>query len=100
MAALLLGSLSLTQPAFAADDSQEREHLTAVIRQIDVIGQLAKQSVAAKPDVRARYHFDYQRLNADLQRIRSGINDYLSPRRAQPRDPSALSGDYSRETGQ
>lgn len=100
MAALLLGSLSLTQPAIAADDSQERERLAAVIRQIDVIGQLAKQSVAAKPEARARYHFDYQRLNADLQRIRSGINDYLSPRRAQPRDPSVLSGDYSRETGQ
>ena len=43
---------------------------------------------------RARYHFDYGRLAADLERVRGGIHDYLTPSRAQPRDPAELLGDY------
>nr|WP_237351959.1 RAQPRD family integrative conjugative element protein [Rhizobium sp. ACO-34A] len=98
MTALLLGGLTLTQPAAADDDSQEREHLAAVVRQIELAGRLAQQSATAAPRTRTRYHFDYRRLNADLNRIRAGINDYLAPPREQPRDPSALTGDYRRET--
>ncbi len=97
MTALLLGGLTLAQPAAADDDSQEREHLAAVIRQIELAGRLAQQSATAAPRTRARYHFDYRRLDADLNRIRAGINDYLAPPRAQPRDPSSLSGDYRKE---
>ncbi len=96
-AALLLGGLTLAQPAIADDDSQEREQLAAVIRQIELTSRLAQQSATTAPRTRARYHFDYRRLNADLIRIRSGINDYLAPPRAQPRDPSSLSGDYRKE---
>ncbi|SOC44720.1 RAQPRD family integrative conjugative element protein [Shinella sumterensis] len=95
-AALLVGPL-LAPPAAANDGSREREHLAAVVRQIDLIDRLARQSAAASPRTRSRYHFDYRRFNADLQRLRHGVNDYLAPPRAQPRDPSALTGDYSRE---
>ncbi|WP_405045738.1 RAQPRD family integrative conjugative element protein [Pseudomonas aeruginosa] len=33
-------------------------------------------------------------MRKDLQRVRAGIQDYLTPPRAQPRDPVELSGDY------
>lgn len=95
-AALLAGPL-LAQAAAADDGIREREHLATVVRQIDLIDRLARQSAAASPRTRSRYHFDYRRFNADLQRLRHGVNDYLAPPRAQPRDPSALSGDYRRE---
>lgn len=98
VAALVVTGPLLAQPAAADDGSQEREHLAAVVRQIDLIDRLARQSAAASPRTRSRYHFDYRRFNADLQRLRHGVNDYLAPPRAQPRDPSALSGDYRRET--
>lgn len=98
IATAIIASSLFAQPAMADDGSQEREHLAAVVRQIDLIDRLARQSAAASPRTRSRYHFDYRRFNADLQRLRHGVNDYLAPPRAQPRDPSALSGDYRRET--
>ncbi|EMC2290432.1 RAQPRD family integrative conjugative element protein [Salmonella enterica] len=94
LAALLLVGLSAVLPAVAADDSNEKKHLAAVVRQLDLLNRLAKQSAATASQEHVRYHFDYTRLTADLQRIRAGINDYLTPQRAQPRDPAALQGDY------
>lgn len=44
-----------------------------------------------------RYFFDYPRLAADIERIRHGLENYLTPSRAQPRDPVELSGSYSAE---
>lgn len=100
LAALLLAGLSTALPATAADDSNEKEHLAAVVRQLDLLDRLAKQSAATASQERARYHFDYTRLAADLQRMRAGINDYLTPQRAQPRDPAALQGDYRQDSEQ
>jgi RAQPRD family integrative conjugative element protein len=97
-AALLLVCLSTALPATAADDSNEKEHLAAVVRQLDLLDRLARQSAATASQERARYHFDYARLTADLQRMRAGINDYLTPQRAQPRDPAALQGDYRQDS--
>lgn len=97
-AALLSAYLSIVQQAIAADDSGEQARLAAVVRQIDLLDRLAKQSAATVPQERARYHFDYVRFTADLQRMRSGIHDYLAPRRAQPRDAAALLGDYRKDS--
>lgn len=98
LAALPLALLSSVTPAASADDTMEREHLAAIVRQIDMLDRLARQSAAAKPGQRSRYYFDYRRLDADLRRIRAGVTDYLNPPRAQPRDPAALDGQYRRET--
>ena len=98
IAAAILAVPLVAQPAAADDGSREREHLAAVVRQLDLIDRLARQSATAAPRTRSRYHFDYRRFNADLQRLRLGVNDYLAPPRAQPRDPSALSGDYRQQT--
>jgi RAQPRD family integrative conjugative element protein len=92
-------------PAFA-DDAIQRRELAAVLRQLDLAERLARHSEPAQPTPPgtrhrfARYHFDYPRLYADLARIRAGIDDYLNPPRAQPRDPAQLPGDYRREAGE
>lgn len=97
--AALSVALLLPQVAVAAEDTREREHLAAIVRQIDMLERLAGQSSEAAPAQRSRYYFDYRRLDADIKRIRAGITDYLNPPRAQPRDPAALDGQYRRETG-
>ncbi|MFG0634854.1 RAQPRD family integrative conjugative element protein [Pseudomonas sp. xss_2] len=45
----------------------------------------------------ARYRFDYPRFSADLEHVREGIHNYLSPSRAQPADLDELSGKYRAE---
>lgn len=89
-------SLAVLQPAFAADDALEREQLAALARQIELADRLSEHTASTAPQKRTRYHFDYDRLRADLQRIRAGLQDYLVPQRAQPRDPVPLTGDYMR----
>ncbi|HBO3999976.1 TPA: RAQPRD family integrative conjugative element protein [Pseudomonas aeruginosa] len=93
LAALLAISFSALQPA-VADDTPDREQLAALARQLDLIDRLAEHAAHTAPQQRARYHFDHARLRDDLQRVRTGIQDYLTPPRAQPRDPVELSGDY------
>lgn len=93
LAVVLAVSFSALQPAIA-DDTPEREQLAALARQIDLIDRLAEHAAHTAPQQRARYHFDHARLRKDLQRVRAGIQDYLTPPRAQPRDPVELSGDY------
>ncbi|ENO80983.1 hypothetical protein B447_09863 [Thauera sp. 27] len=92
-AVLLAVSLSALQPAIA-DDALEREQLAALTRQLNLIDHLAEHAAGTAPQERARYHFDYTRLHQDIERIRAGIHDYLTPQRAQPRDPVDLLGDY------
>lgn len=92
--ALAVSFFSL-HPAHAADDTPERDQLTALARQLDLIDRLAEHAATA-PQSRARYHFDYERLRADLKRVHAGVQDYLVPQRAQPRDPVPLAGNYMR----
>ena len=93
LAVLLAVSLSALQPAIA-EDTPEREQIAALARQLNLIDRLAEHAANTAPQERARYHFDYGRLHADLQRVRAGLQDYLVPQRAQPRDPVPLAGDY------
>jgi RAQPRD family integrative conjugative element protein len=93
--AFVLSSAAL-HPAHAADNAPERERLAALVRQIELADRLAEHAANTAPQERARYHFDYARLRADLKRVRAGLQDYLAPQRAQPRDPVPLAGDYVR----
>jgi len=93
LAAVLAVSLSALQPAIA-DDTPEREQLATLTRQLNLIDHLAEHAAGSAPQASARYHFDYARLQQDIKRIRAGIHDYLTPQRAQPRDPVELLGDY------
>jgi RAQPRD family integrative conjugative element protein len=82
-----------------AASAHEREQLSLVQQQLDVIERLATLAeVASTSEPSERYRFDYPRLTQDIQRIRHGVQNYLSPSRAQPRDPSELVGDYLRDT--
>lgn len=99
MAVLLLAlalSLSAGRQAIASDGALEREQLAALARQIELTDRLAEHAASTAPQDRARYHFDYARLRADLRRVRAGVQDYLIPQRAQPRDPIPPTGDYVR----
>ncbi|MEO9332769.1 RAQPRD family integrative conjugative element protein [Pseudomonas guguanensis] len=87
-------ALGVSPHAHADDASPEHARLAAALRQLDAIDQLIAQETVRPRDERARYHFDYCRLSADLERVRAGIRDYLTPSRAQPRDPAVLLGDY------
>jgi RAQPRD family integrative conjugative element protein len=99
LAVLLAVSLLALQPAIA-DDTPEHEQLAALARQLDLIDRLAEHAANTAPRERARYHFDYARLRADLERVRTGVQDFLVPQRAQPRDPVPLAGDYVRREEQ
>ncbi|WP_372166065.1 RAQPRD family integrative conjugative element protein [Xanthomonas axonopodis] len=95
--------LWVTASAHAADAALERERLAGAVR---LLAQVER--VGFMPDTRAedsadstssRYHFDYARLRDDVGRMQAGIAQYLAPGRAQPRDPSSLAGDYTRDPG-
>ena len=96
LALALIIALAGASPASAGDASAEHEQLAALARQLDLIDRLAEHAANTAPQERARYHFDYARLRADLKRVRAGLQDYLVPQRAQPRDPVPLAGDYVR----
>lgn len=96
LVALLVVFLSGAHQAIAADNALEREQLAALTRQLDLIDRLAEHAANTAPQSRARHHFDYARLRADLRRVGDGLQDYLVPQRAQPRDPVPLAGDYVR----
>lgn len=91
VATCLFGSVA---HAYAADTASESAHLAAIERQLDAIDRLATQSEQLPDSDGTHAHFDYARLHADIARVREGIEDYLSPRRPLPRDPSALVGHY------
>jgi len=94
--ALLLG-MALSPAAFA-EAAIQRQELAAALRQLDALERLVQHSEANTPVIAGeRYHFDYPRLLSDLAQVRTGIQTYLAPSRAQPRDLTELSGDYRRE---
>ena len=94
LALALTIALAGASPASAGDATAEHEQLAALARQLNLIDRLAEHAANTAPQERARYHFDYARLRADLNRVRAGLQDYLVPQRAQPRDPIELLGDY------
>ena len=95
LVAMLLVAAGL-QTAVAADNTSEREQLAALERQLELVDRLAEHAANVSPQDRARYHFDYARLREDVKRVHAGVQDYLVPQRAQPRDPVPLAGDYVR----
>lgn len=95
----LLLPIALTYNSSYAVSAQEQVQLCLIQQQLDTIERLVKRAKTAnkaEPDV--RYRFDYPRLSQDIQRIRQGVQRYLSPSRAQPRAPSELVGEYRLDT--
>lgn len=81
-----------------AQDSRERSDLGLVQRQFTAIEQMVDRAGSGSDGATgARYRFDYPRFAADLERVREGIQQYLSPSRAQPADLVELAGQYRAE---
>lgn len=96
---LSLLSLALIHCGSYAASAHEHEQLSLVQQQLDTIERLAARAkTASQSETYERYRFDYPQLLQDIQRIRHGVRGYLSPSRAQPRDPSELIGDYRLDT--
>lgn len=96
---LLLLPLAILHGSCYAASAHEQVQLGFIQRQLDTIetsAHKAEASSIAEPN--ERYRFDYPQLIQDIQRIRHGVQDYLSPSRAQPRDPTELVGDYRLDT--
>ena len=96
---LLLLSLAIVHDGSYAASALEQDQFSLIQQQLDIIERLtaqAERSSNAQPN--ERYRFDYAQLIQDIQRIRHGVQDYLSPSRAQPRDPGELVGDYRLDT--
>ena len=96
---LLFLSLAIVHGSGYAASAHEQEQLSLVQQQLDTLERLATRAEAARTlEPIERYRFDYPRLTQDIQRIRQGVQSYLFPSRAQPRDPSELVGDYRLDT--
>ena len=96
---VLLLILPIAQGSAFASDAHEQSQLSLIFQQLDTIERLATRAETANTSESVeRYRFDYPRLSQDIQRIRHGVQGYLSPSRAQPRDPSELVGDYRLDT--
>ncbi|MFY0750954.1 RAQPRD family integrative conjugative element protein [Pseudomonas sp. NFX5] len=95
----LLLSLAIVHGSSYAASAHEQSQLSLVLQQLDAIERLATRAETVSPSESVeRYRFDYPRLSKDIQRIRQGVQDYMSPSRAQPRDPAELVGDYRLDT--
>ncbi|MBN3848538.1 raqprd family integrative conjugative element protein [Paraburkholderia sp. Ac-20342] len=81
-----------------AGEAEQRAELAVLVRQLDGLERQAERGAAIAESTGqqdgVRYHFDYARLREDVRRVRTGIQDYLTPQRAQPRDPVELMGNY------
>jgi RAQPRD family integrative conjugative element protein len=89
----------LALPAQATEPASVAGQLATIERQLETIDRLAAHAEQLPETDRPRYHFDYARLHADVSRMRAGLQDYLIPPRAQPRDAAELIGDYRIDPG-
>ncbi|MGU7233143.1 integrative conjugative element protein, RAQPRD family [Salmonella enterica subsp. enterica serovar Glostrup] len=90
-------SLFITSSALAAPLT-EREELTLSLNQLSQIeASLHRAQQSARTSINERYYFDYPRIHGDITTLRSGIEHYLTPTRAQPRVTATLTGQYREE---
>lgn len=96
---LAIAGCVLVAPQANAASASEQAHIEVMIRQLNALEESARRSARIADEPGQRYFFDYRRLATDIQRIRQGLQDYLTPSRAQPRDPAELSGHYTLNGG-
>ena len=82
---MVLSGLLSTQ--VIASEVFEREQLSLILKQVKNAQRI---TVAAHekitPADTERFWFDYERLERDLKKIQLGIEHYMTPNRAQPRE--------------
>lgn len=98
LSGVLAVALLCSAASARADGAAELERLAGAQRLLDQADRLAATAAPVAASEPSRYHFDYARLHDDMRRMHAGFASYLVPVRAQPRDPSALAGEYTRES--
>ncbi|HCL5284638.1 TPA: RAQPRD family integrative conjugative element protein [Salmonella enterica] len=83
--------------AFAAPLSEREELILSLIQLNQIEASLHRAQQSARTGNNERYYFDYPRIHDDITTLRSGIEHYLTPARAQPRDTTTLVGQYREE---
>lgn len=77
----------------------EKDELALALRQLDQVQSALERAktVAVQDQSDGRFFFDYEQATRDLKIIKQGIETYLEPSRAQPRDKGSLVGQYRKE---
>ena len=88
---LLTGSISVAHAA----EQDNLALLLSQLRLLDATLQRAEKQAIVATDL--RFYFDYPQAHADIQAMRNGIEHYLTPSRAQPRQVLPLAGTYRQE---
>ena len=98
-----INALVITLCGLSTAVASEQSELTQAVRQLNAAEQaLMRAQNQARTEVKHRFYFDYPSARADINKVRSGINNYINSERAQPRNPKQLknlSGDYERNQG-
>ncbi|EML2682082.1 TPA: RAQPRD family integrative conjugative element protein [Klebsiella michiganensis] len=94
---LLIVSLLITSSALAAPLTEREELILSLNQLTQIEASLHRAQQSAKTGINERYYFDYPRIHSDITTLRSGIEHYLTPARAQPRDTATLIGQYREE---
>lgn len=94
---MVLSGLLSTQAV--AGEVFEREQLSLILKQVKNAQRI---TVAARekitPTDTERFWFDYERLERDLKKIQLGIEHYMTPNRAQPRElHGEMASSYTRD---
>ncbi|MBD2799457.1 RAQPRD family integrative conjugative element protein [Xenorhabdus sp. M] len=94
----LLGLTLLCVPLVQAAEKDELASAKSLIEQVQIALERANMAEKqANAPTLPRYYFDYARISADLNTIKTDIDHYLMPSRDQPGEPAPLSGQYRQE---
>ncbi|MDY4281334.1 MAG: RAQPRD family integrative conjugative element protein [[Pasteurella] mairii] len=86
---IVLFAVSLSMMTFSVQ-ALEKEQLAQAIKQLEAAQLSLKRAQAStRISEKNREYFDYQAARRDINAIKSGINQYINPSRAIPRDPNA-----------
>lgn len=97
---LIIGVSLLFNSNFSV--ANEKDELALVLKQLKQVKQsLLKSEVISGTEQLERYHFNYNAIQNDIDHVISGIENYLSPMRAQPRSQTqnfpVINGEYQNE---
>ena len=88
----------MSTPAVASE-TFEREQLTLILKQLENAQRItAAAHSKITPTETERFWFDYERLERDIKKIQTGIEHYMTPSRAQPRElHGEMASSYTRD---
>jgi len=90
---LTLGIIAMIPtPCFANNDS-EKARLIALINELEALKPLISEA-EDHAWIDTRIHLNYTWLRQDLERIKSGIRDYIDTPSTEPRSFAPLTGNY------